>query len=306
MGCCISSSAKRDLPHHSPPKPSAPEQHKRSPHVAITSPPPQASLEEETVKEVLSETTIPKPPQSTTQIPNSQEPKNQVQIFQEPNIQARIFEEPKSQVFTNKRKINEKEDEETERTPEISQASEICSIAGTYSTATTATTATTTTITEVREDHEVTSKRRVVNRSPAKLPSKRPYNGEKEKVPRRPPVKREFSGQSRRTATNNNQRSNVGSSRVGRDLGERSGRRSRSPATRATGGVVKGRGGGSPAKVTGKAGGGAAEEGVGVESEVKKEEKGKNNSVLMQQQQQQEGNESLGNPLVSLECFIFL
>ncbi|KDP24174.1 hypothetical protein JCGZ_25831 [Jatropha curcas] len=297
MGCCISSKAKTDphhprtLNHRSPPKPLTPEP-KRS-HVAVTPPPP--SLEEETVKEVLSETPIPKPPQTQTT------PLTQQKIAETPTVQ-----EPKSQpqTFTNNKRIKEeKDEEEVERTPEVSQASELCSL-DTYSTATTATT-TTTTVTEIRED-EVTSKKRV-NRSPAKVPRKRPYNGERERGPKlparmeRPPVKRELSGQAR-----SGQRNNVGSSRVGRDLGERSGRRSRSPATRTSAsGALKGRAGGSPWKLNGKSltaksGDKPVEEGEG--SEGKKVEKSENDNVSMQQQ----GNESLDNPLVSLECFIFL
>ncbi|KAF2283199.1 hypothetical protein GH714_043529 [Hevea brasiliensis] len=167
------------------------------------------------------------------------------------------------------------------------------SVTNTYSTATTATTATA--VTEIRDD-EVTSKKRV-NRSPSKLPRKRPYNGERERGIK-PPGKGELSSQATTTQRN------VGSSRVGRDLGERSGRRSRSPATRKTSGGVSrgGRAGGSPANVTGKSGGRRGEAGSGVKKEEKREE---NDSVLMQQQQ---GNEpvSLENPLLSFECFIFV
>ncbi|KAJ9170996.1 hypothetical protein P3X46_019051 [Hevea brasiliensis] len=275
MGCCMSSRAVREphqpkAPdyHRPPPKRPAPEP--KSSHVPIT------SLDEETVKEVLSETPIPKVPQMS---PSPQQK----------NTQNPVVYEPKSQ--ENKRK--EEKEEEVERTPEISQASEICSVTNTYSTATTATTATA--VTEIRDD-EVTSKKRV-NRSPSKLPRKRPYNGERERGIK-PPGKRELSSQATTTQRN------VGSSRVGRDLGERSARRSRSPATRKTSGGVSrgGRAGGSPANVTGKSGGRRGEAGSGVKKEEKREE---NDSVLMQQQQ---GNEpvSLENPLLSFECFIFV
>lgn len=77
---------------------------------------------------------------------------------------------------------------------------------------------------------------------------------------------------------------NVGSRGVRIDFG-------RSPATRTAGGAGRGRAGASP----GKAGGRSVER--------KNKEDSENGSVL---RQQEEGNESLENPLVSLECFIFL
>ena len=87
--------------------------------------------------------------------------------------------------------------------------------------------------------------------------------------------------------------SNVGCSGVRRDFG-------RSPGTRTAGGVGRGRVGASPGKVTGEAGGRSVER--------KKNEESVNGAVVRrrQQQQQEEGNESLENPLVSLESFIFL
>ncbi|KAJ6305357.1 hypothetical protein OIU78_020821 [Salix suchowensis] len=253
MGCCISSdnnnkrgsSDPKPLRHrHSPPQP----------HVSTTctSPP----LEEETVKEVLSETPIILKPQrrnsplTTTQ---TQEPKTLMQS----NIQEH---------------------------QEVSQASEICSnITDTLSATatTTTTTTTTTTITEIRED-EATSRRRV-NRSPAKLHRKRPYNGDRERVLRYPA---KTTGQVIRTAAG---QPNVGSRGGRSDFG-------RSPATRTAAiGVGRGRSGTKPGKVTGKAGGRSVE--------TKNKEDSANGSVL---RQQPEGNESLENPLVSLECFIFL
>lgn len=209
MGCCISCSAKRRphqwrAPDHhlSQPKLPAPE-HKKC-HVAAT--PPAASLEEETVKEVLSETPIPNLPQTS-------------QSTQQKTTQIPIFHYPKRE--GNKRK----DEKEIERTPEISQTSEVCSITDTYSTTTTATTATA--VTEIRED-EVTSKK-TVNRSLVKAPIKRPYNGERERGIK-PPVKRELSSQARAMQRNE------GSVRVGRELRERSGQRSASAATRTISG----------------------------------------------------------------------
>nr|XP_034915636.1 uncharacterized protein LOC118049688 [Populus alba] len=244
MGCCFSytDTTKRGPSHPKPPSRhhhhSPPQPHK--PNVTATRTPPP--LEEETVKEVLSETPIIVKPQKTT--------------------------------------------------PEISQASEICSnITDTLSEATTTTAATTTTITDIRED-EVTSKKRV-NKSPVKVPKKRPHTGDRERVPK-PPAK--TTGQVMiRTAAG---QSNVGSSGVRRDFG-------RSPGTRTAGGVGRGRVGASPGKGTGEAGGRSVER--------KKNEESVNGAVLRRRQQQEEGNESLENPheslenpLVSLESFIFL
>ncbi|PRQ53053.1 hypothetical protein RchiOBHm_Chr2g0162231 [Rosa chinensis] len=92
--------------------------------------------------------------------------------------------------------------------------------------------------------------------------------------------------------------------------------RSRSPATRNAGGVNRAGRGKSPAKVTGRAGGSSSS--VGVEESEKKgnnepkeevlagkkepEEEQRNDGVS----QPQQGKESLDNPLVSLECFIFV
>ncbi|KAB5556588.1 hypothetical protein DKX38_007497 [Salix brachista] len=245
MGCCISSNNNSKRGSRNPKPPPQP----RKPHVSTTctSPP----LEEETVKEVLSETPIILKPQRTSS------PLTTIQT-----------QEPKTLMQSN---IQEHQ--------EISQASEICSnITDTLSTSTTTTT---TTITEIRED-EATSRKRV-NRSPAKVHRKRPYNGDRERVLRYPA---KTTGQVIRTASG---QPNVGSRGGRSDFG-------RSPATRTAAiGVGRGRAGTKPGKVTGKAGGRSVER--------KNKEDSANGSVL---RQQPEGNESLENPLVSLECFIFL
>lgn len=193
-------------------------------------------------------------------------------IILEPQMTTTQTQEPKTLMQGNRKKHQEDQ--------EISQASETCSnITGTLSTATTTTataTTTTTTITEIRED-EVTSKKRV-NRSPAKVHRKRPYTGDRERVLKYPA---KTTGQVIRTAAGQR---NVGSRGVRSDFG-------RSPATRTAGGAGRGRAGTSPGK--------AGERSV----ERKNKEDSENGSVL---RQQEEGNESLENPLVSLECFIFL
>lgn len=265
MGCCFShtNTTKRGPSHPKPPSRhhhhSPPQPHK--PNVTATRTPPP--LEEETVKEVLSETPIIVEPQKTTPVSTTAAATTTTQT-QEPKI------------------LTQKNNKKHQQDQEISQASEICSnITDTLSTATTTTAATTTTITDIRED-EVTSKKNV-NKSPAKVPKKRPHTGDRERLPK-PPAK--TIGQVMiRTAAGQR---NVGSSGVRRDFG-------RSPGTRTAGGVGRGRVGSSPGKVTGEAGGRSVE---------RKKEETVNGTVLMQQQQ--EGNESLENPLVSLEGFIFL
>jgi len=193
-------------------------------------------------------------------------------IILEPQMTTTPTQERKTLMQRNNMKHQEDQ--------EITQASETCSnITGTLSTPTTTTTTattTTTTITEIRED-EVTSKKRV-NRSPAKVHRKRPYTGDRERVLKYPA---KTTGQVIRTAAGQR---NVGSRGVRSDSG-------RSPETRTAGGVGRGRAGASP----GKAGGRSVER--------KNKEDSENGSVL---RQQEEGNESLENPLVSLECFIFL
>ncbi|CAK7337812.1 unnamed protein product [Dovyalis caffra] len=249
MGCCISSTkrgssnAKPPSRHqHSPPQP-------HEPHVTTTRTPPP--LEKETVKEVLSETPVIVKPQKTSTPVTATTTQNQ---------------EPKTLTQKNNKKHQEVQ--------EISQASEICSnITDTASTATTTTATTTTTITEIRGD-EVTSKKRV-NKSPAKVPRKRPYIGDREWVSQSPAQK---TGQVIRTAAGQR---HGGSTGVRRDFG-------RSPATRTAGGVGRGRMGASPGKVTGKAGGRSGER--------KNKEESVNGPVL-RQQQRREGNESLENPL---------
>ncbi|KAF9681981.1 hypothetical protein SADUNF_Sadunf05G0059800 [Salix dunnii] len=253
MGCCISSnnSNKRGSSNPKPPRHRHSPPVPRKPHVSTTGTSPP--LEEETVKEVLSETPIILKPQRTSSPVTTQ------------------TQEPKTLMQSN-----------SEKHQEISQASEICSnITDTLSTATTTTTTTTTTITEIRED-EVTSRKRV-SRSPAKVHRKRQYIGDRERVLRYPA---KTTGQVTRTAAG---QPNVGSRGGRSDFG-------RSPATRtAAVGVGRGRAGASPGKVTGNAGGRSVER--------KNKEDSANGSVL---RQQPEGNESLENPHVSLECFIFL
>lgn len=184
---------------------------------------------------------------------------------------------------------------------EISEASEMCSFSGSFST---------TTLNE-KDEGEVTQ--RVVPRSQAKTPRKRSYSGElhgpRDRGLRSParrsapsPVKRNQmrsrpAAQGRTTKTV--QRRNVGPANGSRrDAGEASVQRSRSPAPR--GEMVPGRNVGykTPASsMTGNLGGWSPVRKVVDAEELEKRDDGVSGV---------ESNESLENPHVSLECFIFL
>ncbi|KAF5745985.1 serine/arginine repetitive matrix protein 1 [Tripterygium wilfordii] len=287
MGCCLSSS-NRD-PHHQ-----NASNHRHPPSKPPPTPP--QLVEEESVKEVLSETPVPR---QQICVPNLQHKCTQTPSLKECEIEVNAG-------------LSSKQEEEDSQA-QVSQFSGMCSSINSDTLSMATTTTTVTTVTENRED-EAMSKR--VNRSPIKVPRKRPHTGElggyRERAAKSParrgnpparsgqvgsrPVRgRELSGQGRNT-----QRSvTLRSSEVRRDSCEGPGRRSRSPATRKASEVGRGGGGGSPMRRAGRAGGmrlvGA---GLEVEDVSKQEENG---PVLPKQ-----GNESLDNPLVSLECFIFL
>ncbi|KAF7805905.1 CLK4-associating serine/arginine rich protein-like [Senna tora] len=160
-------------------------------------------VEEETVKEVLSETPIPKP---------------QVSILEE---------EKKSQMGPNEPRVENFEAKPkgvVEKAEEVSQLSEICSMSESFST--------TTTITEKREE-EATSKR--WNRPPSSnAPRKRPYVGRERRAKSSPETKK-IQGSARsvrgresgQVATRKN--NNVGPAGIRRDPGEGSARPSRRP-----------------------------------------------------------------------------
>uniref|UniRef100_A0A5B7BHC6 Serine/arginine repetitive matrix protein 1-like n=1 Tax=Davidia involucrata TaxID=16924 RepID=A0A5B7BHC6_DAVIN len=246
MGCCLCT--------NNPPK--------TSPDVVDTkgsrdppslSPPP----EEESVKEVLSETPIPKPP------PNNKK------------IEATAAIKPPEEIIS-----------------EASEVSEICSFSEGLSTTT-------------REDDGEVNQR--VHKSPARVPRQRPYYGEfagrKERGPRSParsetsPEKRSCITSSRsaqgQTTTTTTKRLNVGPPNgIRREPGEGSGWRSRSPAAgprpvrhKSPSSTTTGRSGDRSPVVTAENGGKLEKPDGDMSPET---------------------GESLENPLVSLECFIFL
>lgn len=242
-------------------------------------------VEEESVKEVLSETPIWRP---------QQEP-NKTMLEKKTHLPATVLQV------------------EAKELSEASQISETCGISESFSLSTTTTT---TTITEVRDEDEAISKRKReagsrarLNGSQVSMRRKRPNSGElpsrRERGPMAPSNRQETSSDKRNRVEARSVRGReagqmrtmqrtVRSAGARRDIGEMSSRRSRSPATRTASGVNRGGMGRNPSKATELAG----DRSMGVESGGTKEDL--NDSVL------QVGNESLENPLVSLECFIFL
>ncbi|XP_031267703.1 uncharacterized protein LOC116126138 [Pistacia vera] len=241
--------------------------HSDKTHVNNRPPPP--CLEEETVKEVvLSETRLPKP-----QSPSPKETEADTLHHIHIPVIHEHHTEAKDLILINKHH------EEIE----ISQASQVSEIYSVTESFSSATTATTTTITEKREDEAISKP--TTRRSPAKVPRRRPYTGEISRGVK-PPADR--AGVSK-SAQGRTMPRNV------RSTGERgsSVRRSRSPETRTVAGV---------GRSAGKVGGGGSDR-LREEKEVKKEV---NDGVLEKNNNMVESNESLDNPHVSLECFIFL
>ncbi|KAF3443862.1 hypothetical protein FNV43_RR13552 [Rhamnella rubrinervis] len=297
MGCCLSTTktSQRDPVHpedqnhhhHFHARSLVPEPEPTHAEKTLIRDPPSAApvVEEESVKEVLSETPIWRP---------QQEP-NKTMLEKKTHLPATVLQV------------------EAKELSEASQISENCGISESFSLSTTTTT---TTITEVRDEDEAISKRKRevgsrarLNGSQASMRRKRPNSGDlsrrRERGPIAPGNRYEASSEKRNRVESGSVRGReagqmrtmqrtVGSAGARRDVGEVSSRRSRSPATRTVRGVNRGGMVRNPSKATGLAGGRS----VGVESGGTKEDL--NDSVL------QVGNESLENPLVSLECFIFL
>ncbi|XP_061363062.1 uncharacterized protein LOC133306715 [Gastrolobium bilobum] len=270
MGCCVSSN-RSSISASSPTKDKDFEPPRsnisRVKKASESRTPPPLPVEEETVKEVLSETPRWKP---TVAKFDKFEGKNEVE---------------KPLAFINKAE-------------EISEVSEVCSLSESVST---------TTVTDKREEEE--EMRQWVNRSPANMEKNRSFTGGgRERTVGKSPAKRSEQSPGRR---------NVGSARVvqsrdqisnggtrnhprRRDAGENSGRRSRSPATRTDEGATRSIVGRSPsARRTSKSP--ARVRTAAPESGGRKME-----NSSMESKWPSSANESLENPLVSLECFIFL
>lgn len=244
--------------------------------------PPPLPVEEETVKEVLSETPISKPQVSVLE----EQRKTQMNAIEiEP-----LVDNDESFGKAKPESVVEKPEEEVSEM--ASQLSEICSVSESFST--------TTSVAEKRED-EATSKR--LNRPlSSNAPRKRPYTvdtaGGRERRAKSPARRPEPSPEKktkkiqvrgRESGQVATRKVNVGPMGVRRDSGERSGRRSRSPSTRPVSAVGGGRSQVKPPPAKG------VEEKRGSEKVLEK-----NDDVS------EEVQESLENPHVSMECFIFL
>ncbi|KAK7257460.1 hypothetical protein RIF29_31461 [Crotalaria pallida] len=328
MGCCLSKHNPQTQTQTSLKTQQQPQLKSNPTHEVAPPPPFEDEEEEESVKEVLSETPISKPHQvpiltkeTKTQMPLLQNPvevfetKDLNPIISEPNQVSILKPETKTQMplLQNPAEVFETEKEVTEL---VSHPSEACSISESFSTTTTATATT-----EKREEDEATSERRSRertttmnhkwNRSPSNASSRkgpyavngngaggkggRPKSQAKRSEPS--PEKKIQSGprsvRGRESGPVANRKVNAG---FRRDSGEGSGRRSRSPScSRTAGGMnrVCGDGGGKEAPPVN----GVAEKEEKRESES--EEVGKENDVVTQE-------ESIENPHVSMECFIFL
>ncbi|XP_009771703.1 uncharacterized protein [Nicotiana sylvestris] len=291
MGCCFSSSKK----HHRNPPPCSASDDRAPPQ-----PPP---LEEETVKEVLSETPIPK----SHHLPKVPLVNDKEADFPQVKIESTAVVKPTSDEtkFDSTVVVKPCDDMKFESTavikPEVSEEpSEMCSFTESYST---------TTATEKRdEDGEVTQ------RSPIRVYRKRQNSGEITGI-----RERSFRSQPGRSAPSPEKRRSPASSRgvqgrgmtaqrrnVGPPNGTRKGpidngvRRSKSPATR---GPVKQR-----RNVRYRSPAAREEEKLGGQSLARNVENEESNSRAEKPKEEvsPESGESLENPLVSMECFIFL
>ncbi|KAF4394329.1 uncharacterized protein LOC115701201 [Cannabis sativa] len=311
MGCCLSSSTKSTQREElkQPDAPPVNHQHFRRTTPAlemeqahIMSPHPPPVVEEESVKEVLSETPVSKPPT--------------------PNPET-FTEKKKSHLMTTATAAAAKDEKEPEvvEVSEASYLSETCEVSESYSYLSTTTT---TTITEVRDEDEAISKRkrevgpRITNGSTATTRRKRPncgaeLSGRRGRGPVSSGNRPERSAEKKNRVDNKSIRGresgqgrtiqrNDGYAGIRRDIGEVSSRRSRSPAPRTTGGVSRGGLSRNSSKGTGRGGC----KSLGGDSKEKSQSESNTNNNDVGSSQLGNNNESLENPLVSLECFIFV
>ncbi|KAI3456285.1 hypothetical protein Pfo_012948 [Paulownia fortunei] len=290
MGCCFStnsSSPPPKTPHISNSKTTI-----KHSSISKSPPPTHPLLEEETVKEVLSETrTIPKPP--SPRIPRVQGNRQN----ESPFIKA-------APLLTDLSRTAHEKEHQTGgvcKKPVMAfgsddlseEVSEICSTLGESESVSVSTT-----VTEKRENNcdRNDELRELRQRSPARYKN-RSFSGEvkREKTVGRSPGRRSEPSPSRvRPGTG----SGYGRRR---DSGESSGRRSRSPVTRTESGPSKtGLVRSQSARKTGKS---PARVGSGLGERIRKLDEGKDDG---DKKWPPTSNESLENPLVSLECFIFL
>ncbi|KAI4299323.1 hypothetical protein L6164_032792 [Bauhinia variegata] len=283
MGCCVSTNGASDSA--SLPRKNQNCQLPRSSVSRVKASESRAAptVEEETVKEVLSETPKWKRPIAKL----------------EPVIPT---QKPGLDKFEAKSKL--KETLPVKKAEEISEDSEVWSLSESLST---------TTITDRRDEDD--GIRRRVNGSPAKLRKNRTFSGElagkRERVVGKSPSRRLEQSPARKNAgsmrlVQSKDQMSQGISNRGmrnevhlRDPGEYSGRRSRSPATRTDNAATRPVMGRSPsARRTNRSP-------ARVRS-APPERAGRKLEHSSKEGKWPSANESLENPLVSLECFIFL
>ncbi|KAK9223742.1 hypothetical protein WN944_012188 [Citrus x changshan-huyou] len=332
MGCCISTKSG------APGLASKKQKHGRSDeassqlkkgfsHESRASPPPPAIDQEETVKEVLSETRKPKTkpnpyPVFAAHMKQELQQQQEQEQEQEQEKEAKISDSPrKVEAFAknaqDKQSLSSSNEEEI-----MSQVSEICSVSVSESLSTM------TNVTDMRDieegEQEVRQRPRVITRSPAKPP---PRNGfKRDRVVNQSPTTRSDQSPARRIGSASPVQIHD-SGRVKypgrRDRGECSGGRSRSPATTTRSSASPAFMGRSPsARRTNRSPGRASS--VPIENATIGTTGINNNNNNSCSSGTVEGgkwashnnngindhcsstNESLENPLVSLECFIFL
>ncbi|CAK9158942.1 unnamed protein product [Ilex paraguariensis] len=282
MGCCLSTTTST-VPKTNHPNAIPPNHHQRQFSESDANPRAPPQPEEETVKEVLSETPIQKqkPP-----IPMVTQKTSKLDV-QELKIEAAVEIKPATEDIVS----------------DVSEVSEMCSFTESFST----------TVTEKRDDDGEVNQR-MVERSPAKVPRRRPVKGEiagaKER-PVRSATRKSTPSPGKNThvtpstslqgRTVGMQRRNVGPPNgLRRNPGDTSGRRSRSPVTRDEVGTRRNVRNKSPSPSS------STTRLSGDRSPVNKSGNGGRNLDKPNDDVSRETSESLENPLVSLECFIFL
>ncbi|XP_028775528.1 serine/arginine repetitive matrix protein 1-like [Neltuma alba] len=292
MGCCVST--HRDLSSAS-----SPPKHQNSVVLKNQAPPRsnssssakvsenRAPPEEETVKEVLPETHKWRP-----QIANLEPQKSpqKPEFHKFPEVSSKINKVPSP--------IKKEE--------EISEVSEACSLSESMM-------STTTTADRKEDDDEI---RQRVSSSPAKMRKNRSFSGDRrDKTVGKSPTRRPEQSPGRRNIGSARQTPSrdqlVRSQTMGnrgmrgeprwRDAGENSSRRSRSPAMRTDNGATRSIVGRSPSKRRPNQSPARARTPTPENGGRRKEHSGTEGKWPSAS-----ANESLENPLVSLECFIFL
>ncbi|KAK3188065.1 hypothetical protein Dsin_027626 [Dipteronia sinensis] len=285
---------------------------------------PPPSAEEETVKEVLSETPKPNSKPEAVLVFAGGDVKQEVEEETKPVFATKIQENHLQLLHNHRRRRldhhrddveeNVKRQEVETNEENMSEVSEICSLSMSMSERSVSTT----TVTDKRDndddEYEVRQIQQRVSRSPAKLPARnREYGVRRDRVVGQSPSRRSEQSPGKRSFNNNNGSARLvqSSSRGGsmpdprrKDPGECSGRRSRSPATTRSATMNRSpstrRTTQSPGRVRTDPNESASKKVEGKWPINHNQNNNKNNNKCSST------NESLENPLVSLECFIFL